>query len=231
MVWIKNFLEWLSAIIAVMSRVSDSAGETLGLMWDDFPNPVKLINHVLNFFNSLPGAVVSGFALAYWDLTAASLEIKGEKTVEGQGRPFQHVMTPAQAVRYGAYLIEQSIKFLTLSRDSNIVDKIFAALGTWAYNLLKRFETIRKIIGLVEEQDFIKFFQSLRAAKAGSLVVIAVISALVFLMIISIATTGMLMFGGTILEPKAWQDFVLFSQHKREKMKVRISRRVGGVVP
>lgn len=232
MTWLKNFLEWLSAIISVLDRVFSAAGDLIGNLWEDFPNVIKMVNHLLTFFNGLPGAVISGFSLAYFDLMAVSLEKARVRAPDANvGAPYQHVMTPANAIRYNAYLIEQSIRFLTLTRETNIVDVIFTALGRWVYQLLKRFELLRKIIGLIEEGDFIKFFQSMKAAKAGTFLVIAVISLLVFIMILSTATTGMLLFGGSILEPKAWQKFVLFSQHKRKKERVRISRRVGGVAP
>lgn len=231
MVWLKNLLEWLTAIISVLDRVFDLLGDTLGNLWDDFPNPIKMANDIISFFSQLPGTVIAGFSLNYFDLTAASLEIKAQSVVEEQGRPYQHVMTPANSIRYVAYLIEQSLRFLTLTREQDIVDTLFGAFGRWVYRLLKRFELILKLIGLAEEKDFVKFFRDLKAARLGSALVIAVISLLVFLMIISTATTGMLMFGGTILEPKAWEQFVLFSQHKREKQSIRISRRVGGVAP
>lgn len=231
LIWLKNFLELLAGIISTLDRVFDLLGDTLAELWDDFPNVLKMVNTLIGFFSQLPGTVIAGFSLFYFDLCAAGLETKSPATVKDQGRPYQNVMTPANGVRYCAFLIEQSLRFLTLTRDQTIVDAIFGALGRWTFRLLKRFELILKLIGLANEQDFIGFFQRMKAARLGSALVIAVIAALVFVVILSTAITGMFLFGGTILEPKAWQKFTLFSQHKRKREKVRIYRRVGGVAP
>lgn len=232
MTWIKNLVEWLVAILSVLDRVFDSAGDLLSGLWDDFPNPIKMVNHILTFMTRLPGHVVAGFALGYFDQAAIAFDKPNVRKPDPEfGLPWQHVMTPGNAIRFAASLIEESLRFLTLSRDQSIVETLFTAFGRWAFRLLKNFNLIKKILGLQTEADFIKLFMSMKAARVGTIVLYACVAALVFIVILSTATTGMLLFGGTILKPRSWEEFTLFSQNKRKKEQTRISRRVGGVRP
>lgn len=228
----KNLVEWLTAITSIFDRFFDRTGQLLGDLWDEFPNPLKMINLLIAYFSSLPGIIVAGFALGYWETMAQTMRPgRASADVEDVGKPYQHVMTPEKAVLWQSFLIEQSLRFITLTREDNLVDLILGAMGRWLFRLLQRFELILKLLRLEKERDFVRFFMDMKSARVGSALVIAVAALLAFIVVLSTATTGMLMLGGSILEPKAWQQFVLFSKHPRKKERVKISRRVGGVAP
>lgn len=229
---LKNLLELFASLLSILDRFFDRTGQYLDEMWEEFPRPVRMLDATIRYFTGLAGLVIEGLALQYFDLLAVSLEKRATGVKDtGMGKPYQHVMTPANAVRYVAYCIAQTLRFVSLTRDASLLEFVATKMGLWVWHLVKRFKLIVQILGFTSEAEVIAFFRSFMAGRVASALLLAVVAVIGFALILCCATVGMLAFAGTIIEPQGWKQFTLFSQHPRRKERIRISRRVGGVVP
>lgn len=227
---LKTFIEALAIILQSLDQLFDRVGQLFDDMFAAFPNPIKMVDAVVRFLTGLAGIAVGKSASFYFGLAAGLLE-KGQK-VEEFGRPYQHLMTPANAMRYVGRQVEVSITTLTNTSENGLAFFLAQRIGLWFWQLFKRFKLILGLLGIKDAADAVNFIWKLVTSRVGAVWATAVFAVFGLLLVVSSATTGLLVFLAVgVLEPMEWQKFVCNWKNPRQKEKVRISRRVGGVKP
>lgn len=235
MIWLKNFLEVLSAIFSIWEAVADRVGQLIEELWSAFPNPLSMFRAWLRFSTGLLGIVLDKVATFYWDLAAVGYEKKDDsfsETIRLGGKPWQHVMRPSDSIKWQGAAIGSMIKFLTQTGENDIIQWMIQRFGMFLWGVFKRITIIRKVIGWKTAADVIKFVKGVFESRKFNFILAAAFALFYLFLWTCVSVTGLMLFTGVgLAEPRLWEKYVLFSKHKRQKQTLRISRRIGGVKP
>lgn len=224
---LSQVLELIGLFLSIGEGLFNRLGQFLADIWKAFPRPLAMADAVFEFISSISGIILTRAGSFYWTLAAARMKSSSKEF----GRPQQTVQTPAMGIEMSQDYIETAIKFLTLTSENNLADTMLNWVGRSMWNLLQHFFTIQKLIGITSQAAAIAFIKGVFGKKRTTLLVYAVLGIAVAFCTLAVAVTGKLLFIGQMVEEKRWEKHVLFNRHPRQKMRVRISRRVGGVGP
>lgn len=233
MVWLKNLLEIISVLIKVADGLGDLLGDFLVDLLKSGGNPLGIGVAAVNFANGFAGVVLAAAGTFYFGVAAKYYQ-KGGGDSALEGKPFQHVMTPANSLLWIESALGKVIKTVTFTDRQSLADLIFGAVGRFFWRLLKPglIRNVLKLLKLRNEAEFVLFFTKKVGDAITGVAFKAILAALAALLVLMVAIVSQLVFVGvTIVAPTEWKNFVLFSQHPRRKEKVRLYRRVGGVTP
>lgn len=236
MTWLLNLLQLIELLRGVFDDMSDKLGQFLEDVWAAFPNVIGMADAVIRLTSGLLGIVIGRSATIYWRMFAREFEKPGELVPENfypiPGRPYQHVMTPSNALNFVAKAGEVWMQTITFTGETGLAAALASFVGRFLWNLWKRFKFIREVMGWKTEADVIAWSTRWLAKKKDFAGLVAVVAAFAVFSWICLTFSGLFVsLAAGSIKDDLWRDFVLFSGHKRKKEKVRIYRRVGGVAP
>lgn len=237
--WLTKFLGLLILLGEIGAEISDRVGQFLRDLVRSGGRPVAVVNAITTFLSAIAGIIVGKLATWRFAVVAQLLEKQksqtAEELMEDVGKPYQHVMTPAQAVYWFQAVFERTLKTISGTSEQTILDIIISAIARSVFRMITGsgfLSQIWKILKIKDEAAAVRWFADKVQRFKDNAVVLATLAAIVaFFMLCVHVASHVFFWGALFIAPREWENHVLFPSNPREKQKVRISRRLGGVRP
>lgn len=232
----------LKILFNIADGISDRFGQFVSDLFSSAGSPLGVANAISTWLTSSAGIIVAETSTLWFQAAGAALEKAPRATgffdvanPPDVGKPWQHVMTPAQACYWVQACFGEFSKFITSTGEQTIVDRILGAIGRWVWRIFTKsggLRTLLKILKIRSETDLANYFVGKVGKlmdKAQLLAVLAIVAA-VFLACVYFAG-AIFYISSQFIAPLEWQNHVLNFKNPRERVRTKISRRVGGVAP
>jgi len=140
----------LQAVFDVVSSFTSRFGDWLGDLWEAFPDPVAMVEVTIAFATGVVGDALGAVATVRWGLAASAVG----KACKGR------LWTPESSILYIRDCMSNAVQFVTMTSEQSVLEFVTQKLGLWIYNTVKRFQTIRSILGLESVEQAIALLRS-----------------------------------------------------------------------
>ncbi len=140
--------------------------EHVELVIQAFPNPVAMLDAVVNFFTGLPGVFVSAPFVAMEAALISRLK---------KAKMHNRVMTLEKAIHLAFDAHAEVARNLTFTDSSGLIGWLAGAIGRFLWSLAKNLKLLRNLIGAKTEAEAIQVVLRSLQSKANLLRVVAMV--------------------------------------------------------
>jgi hypothetical protein len=128
----------LEAVFDVVSAFTSRFGDWLGDLWDAFPDPLAMVEVTIAFGTGVVGDALGAISTVRWGMAARAVG----KDCKGK------LWTPENSILFIRDCMSNAVQFVTMTGEQTVLEFVTQKLGLFIYNTVKRFQTIKAILGL-----------------------------------------------------------------------------------